>query len=740
MFTRCPALKTALLFMLGILAAYLLPFSFSSPGLFLVTLLFLLTTGGLLWANLFPDSTRQLLVPVTVFLTGFSSYQLDRQLAPVDHYRYHLTTLGTPHPLCAVVASTPEHRGEKLRFQASLKSALVDGQARPFNGTLLVSTAFGSTPVVFGDQVVFNAAINPPPGPRFPGDFDYGAYLARQHISGLAVIEPPGLLTVIGQKQGPLFFQYVVVPFRTWLLNLVDRTVPPAAAPLLKGVLFGLRSDLDPDLMQQFLTCGILHIIAVSGLNVALVATVFLTLFRWLRLARPASIAGTMVMLVVYMFITELAPSVVRATIMALVLLAGQVLERDGVIYNTLAVAALFILFIWPQSLFDVGFQLSFVATLAIVYGYPRLIAALPPVWQKQNTWWKKWLIGGAAVSLAAQLGTSPLTMYYFNNLSLISLAANLAVVPMVLGATYLGFALCIVGAVPPLGWALGQLIALLVWCTEKVSGVLAAVPYASLDVASPSPLVLCLTFAACWLLLDVFRSAVARKALVMTGLLYCAAAVWTGAGSPREMTITFLSTDRSRGAAIVELPDHQTLLFKTAEQNQTNNFAQRTITSFLKHNGQVPIDTIDLSLVRGPGPQCIRRDEIVVTLLPLTSARSDTADTAVPGPIAVVSFGRRNVVVAAPSALARYDGLPQVITPDVVFCTSASGLNTRARNAIEALGPQHIIIPARRGRLSARSGRSSTDTTPDWLSLADDGIIQVRTDGNRLTVKKLTP
>ena len=290
--------------------------------------------------------------------------------------------------------------------------------------------------------VVHNITLDSLPAPRNPGQFDYGGYLRSRGISAtFRLRDSADLQMVAGAPFYDVAFHWLY-PLRQRLCKALDDYFPPQIAGMLKALLLGVRDDLDRDIREDFQNAGVIHVLAISGLHVGFVALFLHFLFAPLPLYFKWRYGLTIACLIGYMLLTGSNPPVVRATLMAGIFLAGFILERRGNVYNYLFAAAAVILLFQPQQLFWVGFQFSFVAVGAILYFLPRLNRFCQPLLDRidnsrQRDFVSQYLITPFNVSLAAQIGVMPLTMYYFHKLSLISFVIN----PPIILATALAVA-----------------------------------------------------------------------------------------------------------------------------------------------------------------------------------------------------------------------------------------------------------------------------------------------------------
>ena len=204
----------------------------------------------------------------------------------------------------------------------------------------------------------------------------------------------------------------------------------------------GYKEELDKDLRHHFQASGAAHVLAVSGLHTGIIYGLLLALLtlggrykplyenKWGRRAISLIIIAFMW---AYAWLTGMTPSVVRAVLMVTIFEVGRMLYRQAFSLNTIVAAAMCILLVHPQDLWSVSFQLSFAATTAIVMGADRMGSIIKYNSLKKTCWGKilNWFIGIIVVSLAAQLGTLPITIYYFGQVSCYFLLTNLIVLPL---------------------------------------------------------------------------------------------------------------------------------------------------------------------------------------------------------------------------------------------------------------------------------------------------------------------
>lgn len=265
---------------------------------------------------------------------------------------------------------------------------------------------------------------------RNPGGFDIKNYFQANDIYARIYLDNDEKILIDSQQRKSIITFFYNLRYQ--IGDIIEKEIGGTEATFLKSILIGDRSEIPYELKESFINSGVMHILAVSGLHVGIITIILLTVFRVFRLNNVFIFILTTICLVVYIFLTGSSPSVVRASIMAIVLLGALVLERKVNIFNSIAVAALIILLLDTRQLFNPGFQLSFVAVISIVMLFPIMskIKNLLPDDLRKNRLLQN-VIDLFIVSFSAAIGTLPFTSYYFGKISVIGLVANLIIVPL---------------------------------------------------------------------------------------------------------------------------------------------------------------------------------------------------------------------------------------------------------------------------------------------------------------------
>lgn len=334
-------------------------------------------------------------------------------------------------------------------FTLQAQAVCRQGECRSAAGMVLVNIF---VPVDFsvGDEVVLRGKLHR------PGVFGSSARSSYQDI-----LRNKGIEVCLSVKKAdrPLLMRRASLwslpaatqRMRLYFARIYERYLPPEEAGLMKAFMLGMRENIPAHVYRLFRDTGTAHIVAISGLNITLLVSIFVMLLGALRVGRRASFVLSLLLAWFYAFMVGGEPPVVRAAWMSTVFLLAFVIEREQDMLNTLGFALLAMALADPRQLFDVGFQLSFVCVLSIVLISPMFL--LPWVGTQGDTSLLRWMTEGLIASLAAWAGSAGITAYVFGNLTPIGLLANLPVVPLATLVTALGVAVVIAGSLfVPLG------------------------------------------------------------------------------------------------------------------------------------------------------------------------------------------------------------------------------------------------------------------------------------------------
>lgn len=430
-----------------------------------------------------PRRSAALFVLLVLTFAGAARFQSTQRAAPADDILWRNDS-GKVVTLVGWVADYPDVRETYTGLRLRLQGVLEGSTLTPARGVVLVH-AERSGGWAYGDRVHATGLLETPP--EFP-DFNYRDYLARQGVHSLmgrASVDP------VGAGGGSALLR-AVYAYRTRAHGVLQAVFPEPEASLLAGILLGIESGIPADLRQAYNTTGTAHIIAISGFNIAIIAGLFGRLFtRWLGARRGAWVA--LAGIAVYTVLVGAEASVVRAALMAGLVILAQRLGRQNDALAALGAAALLMTAASPMTLWDVGFQLSFGATLGLVlYAEPlqRSAERLTARWLEPKRAARLAGVVGeyALFTFAAQVTTLPLTALYFHRFSIVSWVANPLVLPAQPAVMVLGGVAALAGT---LWLPLGRLLAWIAWpfiaYTNRLVEAFADIPLASLPLGETS-------------------------------------------------------------------------------------------------------------------------------------------------------------------------------------------------------------------------------------------------------------
>jgi len=294
----------------------------------------------------------------------------------------------------------------------------------------------------FGDRLRLRGAIVEPRGQRNPGGFDYRFYLKSRGIDAL-VYPRPGRIESIGRGEMN-FLPAAAVSLRGRMVETIETALPSPSAELLAGILFGRGDRLPDQIEHNFQRAGAGHLLAVSGLHVGLIAAMITGLLIRLGLRGSFPLILAVILVLGYAYLTGMRPSALRAAVMVSLALGALILERERDLPTAVSLAALGTLMVNPLLLFGPGFQLSYAATLAIIYGRQPLEDLLA------RSGFPSFLHSPLAVILSAQMGVLPLSVYYFHHLPAGAVIFNLLLMPLTAFTIGLGLAGALLGLLFP--------------------------------------------------------------------------------------------------------------------------------------------------------------------------------------------------------------------------------------------------------------------------------------------------
>jgi competence protein ComEC len=499
-----------------------------------------------------------------IALAGLARYELARP--PDEPGGIAVFNGGEAVLLQGVITGEVEERERSQRFRLRVDAAYDGRKWQETEGSALVTTR-PFPRFEYGDAVELRGSLETPPSFE---SFDYREYLVRQGVVSLAAF-PELRRTATGRGNA---FMQLLDDLRRPLDEALARSMPEPAAALARGILLGQRSTIPRDLTDDFNAAGISHLVAISGYNVMLVAGLGLGSLSWLVGRRKAIVVSMLLVLLFALFVGA-SPSVLRAALMAQLMLGAILAGRPGSGLTAVSIAAAVLTLFDPLIIDDAGFQLSFAATLGLVVLAQPLTTALGGRLQRFSG--GRYVAENLAITAAASVAVLPVIVITFGRVSLVALPANVLATlafPLILATSA---ATAVAGALSEdLGRIVGQVSYLPLAYVIAVGRLFASLPGASIDVGRAGSLEAVALVAVVALMslvtTRILRSGEpvervaafrAKPALAFAALLLVGSAFALGdtlRGSPEFLTVAVLDVGQG-DAILIETPRGHRLL-----------------------------------------------------------------------------------------------------------------------------------------------------------------------------------
>ena len=465
-----------------------------------------------------------------------------------------------------------------------------------------------------GDKIRFHARLKSFKNFNNPGRYDYETSMRLMGIACSASISDGRYIVPMGKGRLPFFRDFLEKIQRPVRLFLRTRLNTGDYA-LYRALILGERQGIGNELRESFNRTGLGHILAVSGLHIGLVACIAFWFFKWIlscsyTLAlkidtRKLAAFLTCFPVIGYTCLAGCQVSSQRAMIMALVYFWSLILGREKEFWSTLALAAFIILAIDPHAIYSISFQLSFSAVIGIISLAPLVTDVIMKPgenFREIKTLFKKiyvYMAGLVAVSFSAMLFLLPIIAFYFHRISLVSVPANVTVMP-VLGLWVIPLGLLSVIALPFSCQLSGFLLHLGSWGLHGMMKIIefwSSLPWAGLWVITPGFLEICLFYGLIFFIFFYRRLPWARAGVLIVAVLIIAdAGYWIfRTNFNKELRVTFLDVGKGN-AAFVEFPMGKRMLIDGGGfSNNRFNVGKMVVAPFLRHSKITKIDYLVL-------------------------------------------------------------------------------------------------------------------------------------------------
>ncbi len=529
---------------------------------------------------------KTMVIPVvllTFLFAGIFMFHItdDIRMRPISPFiGQSITCLGK-------VVQSPVIKENKIEYVIAISEIQVNELTTSLNSKVKLTciTKEKSDIYQYGDILKVRSKLQLPSRAMNTGGFDYNNYLKSKGIYVIGFVSPHQIEKIgeINEVKSMIDFSFFT---RLKIVQMINELLPTEEAALLKGMLVGDRTSFTEEMQEDFSRSGLSHLVAVSGLHVAILLMGLTYILHLLRINKKIINIICVVAIIFFIQIVGGTPSVLRAGIMAIIFLLASLVNRQSDALTSLFISALLMLIYNPMFVFSVGFQLSFCATVSLIVFYQPVYTRLSFL---QDKLIHKKIYEILIASIVVQIGIIPLTAFYFNGLSIVSIGANLVVVPFVSIVLISGILLFLMGNIHI---TLGQVVAgftyvfLKLMC--KIAHLFASLPFAQVKVASPN-ILFCISY-----LLILFivynllkgerdKPKVKLSCYLLAVVIVCAIALqfW----QLNDVEVTFINVGQG-DCALIRCIGDKTILIDGGEN---------TVIPYLSKQG---IDEIDVAIV----------------------------------------------------------------------------------------------------------------------------------------------
>ncbi len=360
------------------------------------------------------------------FFIGVSTHTIHNDFYSKSNYIHQVQSAEKEHQITVIIHEKLKANTYSQKYTANVQS--IDNQESSGRILLNFSKKDSVQNITVGNIIYLKDKIVLHEKPKNPDQFDYGNYLNQKSIFGQMHVSASDF--IVSPQIDKSIFYYANTIRDRMLTNLKNSGFQTEELNVVAALVLGQKQDLSPEILQDYQFAGAIHILSVSGLHVGYLFLCLTFLLNFFPKSKKYDVAKLIIIIISlwsFAILASLSPSVVRSVTMFSILAIGQVLNSRANTYNTLFVSMFFILLFEPNFIFDIGFQLSYIAVFSIVWFYPIIEKLWTPKYKITTFFWKI-----MAVSTAAQIGTLPLSLYYFHQFPSLFFITNLVILPFI--------------------------------------------------------------------------------------------------------------------------------------------------------------------------------------------------------------------------------------------------------------------------------------------------------------------
>ena len=478
-----PMVRILLPFMAGIIMSVAISATIEIHRIIWIGLLLLSVVAGLIHFNKLRFISRWLfgtIVSLFLFVTGYNSVILHKEILKPNHF----ANFQSKGIFIASVAETLQEKDHSFKTILKVRGLKKGNNIVEAEGRILTYFAKDSSkkPPHEGSLITFSADIQPISPPQNPGSFDYRKYMATNNVYHQVYLNNFSW-KLLESPEGFSVYRTAHAVSKKFVTILNKNGLKDQEYAVASALILGQNDMLDNETRQAYAGSGVTHILSVSGLHVGVIFIIINFLLGFMKKDGWQLYLKTFLILItiwLYALLTGMSPPVMRSAAMFTFISFGNASKRYVHIINSLSVSAILLLLIDPLMISNIGFQLSYLAIIGIVF-INKPIADLLNLKNKiaAQIW------GLIAVSLAAQIATAPLTMLYFHQFPAYFIPANLIAIPLSFLAIYSGVAVLVTSFIPVISNFLGLVTNYLLLALNYSVGFIEGLPYSVLSVTN---------------------------------------------------------------------------------------------------------------------------------------------------------------------------------------------------------------------------------------------------------------
>ncbi len=409
------------------------------------------------------------------------------------------------------VISIPEKFQNKQKFFFKAYEIQDKGDFEKINSKTLVTLYKNGTEknINIGDYCYIKGKLRTPAAVTNPSQFDYERYLKNFNTYSMLYAQENDCIKDIKPGHFKWNFLQGLNNIKNNIIPTHEKYMKSPNLEILGGVIFGDDAVSTPEAIKDtFKSSGLLHILAASGMNVALIYGILFFILKTFRVPFKISVLSGIFVVILYTLMTGLGPSVIRAAIILIFVLIGKLMDREAHSISLLSFVAILMLLYNPSYINDVGFQLSFIVTFGLLIMTEPIVSKIKFL--------PKFLSGAIFVPLIAQIWVAPIQMYYFNSFSTYSVFANILSVPFLTVISFGGFLSSVLAMIKPIAsgvcFAFDFILNPMITCIVNISNYFAQLPHALVQVQQPTILQIFFYYEAVLLLVFMLKKGVSKK------------------------------------------------------------------------------------------------------------------------------------------------------------------------------------------------------------------------------------